>query len=132
MKKIKPYTLAKALLTIDDSDHQTIDVVVKNLVSTMASQGNWRELGLLIDDLQTLLDEKNNLVRVTINTNEKLNQDQLEKIEKFTASKFGSEKIILTQNIDPHTTGLTILANNRFFDLSVDQQLAKFRKKLTA
>jgi len=103
---------------------------VLNLLYLLANNGRLSLLNDVVESYQTLVDEKNGLIRGVVRSASELGPAERQKIEQ-TVERVLSKRVILTYKIDPTVIGgLVAQAGSFTFDDSLDSHLTRLNDEL--
>lgn len=112
-----------------EKSHAEVDVLVANFVKVLAKNGQMRLKNEILRKFETVLNMKNGIVVAQVTSQEKLNEEMIEKLTVFIKAKYQAEKVEIENKIDEKIKGgIIVKVGDEVFDASVKGQLKKMRK----
>ncbi len=105
--------------------------VAERFLAFLKRQRETRKLPAILRNLQRLTDEAEGVKRVRMTTSETLDERSLETLTKKIKILLETEKIVLSQQIDPQVLGgVALQTDTELFDGTVRRKLRELRKSL--
>ena len=105
--------------------------VAERFLAFLKRQRETRKLPAILRNLQRLTDEAEGVNRVRMTTSETLDERSLETLTKKIKILLETEKIVLSQQIDPQVLGgVALQTDTELFDGTVRRKLRELRKSL--
>lgn len=119
-------------LVVDQSiSDMKLSQEVLNLLKLLAAKDRINILDETVLSFETISDEKNNVLRGTVTSSQKLTDAEKEEIESVI-SKFTGNQLLLEYNEDPALVGGVLAKVGSYtFDGTIETQLTKLKEQVT-
>lgn len=104
---------------------------VANLIQMVYDYGRMNDMVAIIDEFEKQYDEQKKYVHAVVVTAVQLDEERRENLKQALAKRYGANKIILDEKIDPDIiAGVIIKVGSETLDGSVAAKLVKMRRLL--
>lgn len=111
---------------------EEVEKVITDFINFVARQRDFKKIDEIIFELDKILQKENDEIKVDLTSARHLSKEAMEYLKIYLAKKSGSEKITISENIDPKILGGFIVRyGDKVIDGSVKQNLLYFQKQLS-
>jgi F-type H+-transporting ATPase subunit delta len=130
--KITAKQYATVLLeSLEDKNEAQISEVIKKFADVLRANNHLSLLGGIIRFFNEAWDKKNNTAEAEIVTARKISKEAIAELEKFIKARAGSDKVEMSEKIDPSLLGGVVLRyGNKSLDLSLKNKLAELKRQI--
>jgi len=130
--KITAKQYATVLLeSLEDKNEKQAGEIIKKFADVLRANNHLSLLGGIIRFFNEAWDKKNNTVEAEIVTARVISKQAIAELEKFIKSRAGSDKVEMSEKIDPSLLGGVVLRyGNKSLDLSLKTKLADLKRQI--
>ncbi|MDD4901802.1 MAG: ATP synthase F1 subunit delta [Patescibacteria group bacterium] len=130
--KITAKQYATVLLeSLEGKNEKQIGETLQKFADVLRANNHLSLLGGIIRFFNEAWDKKNNTVEAEIVTAREISKTAIAELEKFIKSRAGSDKVEMSETIDPSLLGGVILRyGNKSLDLSLKTKLADLKRQI--
>lgn len=129
---IKQYAQALYELTLGKSESE-VNIVVEQFAKELAKNNNIKLSAKIIEKFQEIYNKNNGIIVAQVTSVKSLDNDYLDKIEKYLINKYAAKQVILTNKLDASIKGGIILrVEDEIIDASTINQLKNLKVSLNA
>ena len=123
--------LERKLSVIGEALGDGVGPLARNLAGLLASRGEMGMLPDIVDQFDSMLDAHRGVVRAEVTAAVKLDQAQVERLERSLGDAVGAE-VVVDVRVDPAVMGgLVARVGDRLVDGSVRTRLQRMKRELT-
>jgi F-type H+-transporting ATPase subunit delta len=132
--KVSAKQYATVLLeSLEGKDEKQIGETLKKFAAVLRANNHLSLLGGIIRFFNEAWDKKNNTVEAEIVTARIISKEAIAELEKFIKARAGSDKVEMSETIDPSLLGGVVLRyGNKSLDLSLKDKLVKLKESLVS
>jgi len=132
MAKISVNNLAYAIYeSLENKDGSSFDKVAESAIKLLKDRHMLSKKDLILKKIQKIIDEKSGLVRVKINTGEKIDSKTEKEIEEFIKNKYKAKEVILKLKEDDKLLGgVKVEVGDEIIDLTLKNRLNQLQNYL--
>jgi len=132
--KITAKQYATVLLeSLEGKDEKQTSETIKKFADVLRANNHLSLLGGIIRFFNEAWDKKNNTVEAEIVTARVISKQAIAELEKFIKARAGSDKVEMSEKIDPSLLGGVVLRyGNKSLDLSLKDKLVKLKENLVS
>jgi len=128
---VSPAIKPEAKLAMVKSITEKASDLTKNLVLMAYDYGRIANLVAIIDEYNTLYDEYEKVVRVTVTTAIELDKEQEDKLSDSFAKLVGAKKVIVKPQVDQSIIGGVVLQSKSYiYDGSIKTKIERIKRLL--
>lgn len=130
--KISAKQYATVLLeSLEGKNEKETGEVIKNFANVLRADNHLSLLGGIIRFFNEAWDKKNNTVEAEIVTARAISKQAITELEKFIKTRAGSDKVEMSEKIDPSLLGGVVLRyGNKSLDLSLKTKLLDLKRQI--
>jgi F-type H+-transporting ATPase subunit delta len=130
--KITAKQYATVLLeSLEGKDDKQAGVTIKKFADVLRANNHLSLLSGIIRFFNEAWDKKNNTVEAEIVTARAIGKEAIAELEKFIKARAGSDKVEMSEKIDPGLLGGVVLRyGNKSLDLSLKTKLADLKRQI--
>ena len=131
--KITTQQYAKTLLEITEKKtEEEISDIALRFVDILKKGKQMKNTFKIIEKFSDLYNAKHGIVEATIITKEKIEDNEIKKVESYIKEKYSAKEIIINNIVDEKIKGgIIIKVGDEIIDASVVNQLKKLEKSLS-
>lgn len=130
--KVTTAQYAKILLELtENKTEKEISSVVLRFAEILKRDGQMKNAGKIVEKFSEIYNAKHGIVEAAIVTRQKIERQDVDRIEKFIKEKYGAKEVVINNVVDKNIKGgIIVKVGDEILDGSVSSQLKRLKVAL--